>query len=246
MPRQALPLTDAKLRSLRAHDKPVSSFDGKGLFILCTPNGGRWWRFKYRFAAKTKTLSFGTYPEVSLKEAREKRDQARELLAKGIDPSEARKEQKRILLASSTKFSDVFDEWLDVQTSKLAKGTVEKIRSSMTNHALPKIGGLPIDEVKVEALLSMLRSIEEKGALEMARRVRAWASRVFRYAIVTGRCERDPATDLRGALRVPSVKHHAALATIDLPAFIKALDDPLARIAPLTRLHLSSDCRTRS
>ena len=108
----------------------------------------------------------------------------------------------------------------------------------MRIHALPRIGPMSIDEIKVADLLSLLRAIEAKGALEMARRVRAWTSRVFRYAIITERCERDPAADLRGALRAPVVKHHSALSVADIPAFMKALDDPLARIAPLTRLAL--------
>lgn len=238
MPKQALPLNDTKIRAAQATGKPLHLFDGDGLFLLVTPNGGKWWRFKYRFAGKNKTLSFGTYPEISLKEARNRREQARKLVANGTDPAEDRKEQKRSQAAQVTTFARVFEEWLDVQKSKLADTTYNKIKSSMAIHALPRIGQLPIAEIDVEALLSMLRAIEAQGALEMARRVRAWTSRVFRYAVITKRCTRDPASDLRGALRVPQVKHHAALGTQDIPAFMQALDDPLARISPLTRLAL--------
>jgi len=238
MPRQALPLTDTKVRNLQASEKPITAFDGGGLFLFVHPKGGKWWRFKYQFAGKTKTLSFGTYPEITLKKARNRREQARTLLAHGTDPSEDRKEQKRTSLATATTFKDVFTEWLDIEASKLSVRTVDKIRASMEIHALPKIGGLPIADIKIDAILSMLRVIEAKGALEMARRVRAWSSRVFKYAIIVGKCERDPSADLRGALRVPVVKHHTALPSGDLPAFLKALDDPLIRIAPLTRLAL--------
>jgi integrase len=238
MPRQVVPLTDTQIRNLKAADTPISKFDGGGLFLLVQPGGGKWWRFKYTFAGKTKTLSFGTYPEITLKEARERRDEARKLVAHNIDPSADRKERKRAALATVTTFEDVFTEWLDIEASKLAITTVDKIRSSMKNHALPKIGSLPIADIKLDVLLAMLRSIEATGALEMARRVRAWTSRVFRYAVIVGKCERDPAADLQGVLRVPVVKHHAALSANDLPAFLRALDDPLTRIGPLTRLAL--------
>ena len=238
MPRQAQPLTDTKVKTLQPAEKPYSAFDGGGLFLLITPTGGKWWRFKYRFAGKTKNLSFGTYPEISLKDARERREQARRLLANGTDPSEDRKEQKRVLLASVTTFRDIFAEWIGIESGKLGASTIEKISTSMEIHALSKIGKLPIAEIEVDDLLTMLRAIEAKGALEMARRVRAWTSRIFRYAIITGKCKRDPAADLRGALKVPLVKHHAALQSKDLPSFLLALEDPLIRLAPLTRLAL--------
>lgn len=202
------------------------------------PNGGKWWRFKYNFAGKTKTISLGTYPDIGLKEARDRREEARKLVAHNIDPSEHRKEQKRSARAAATTFDDMLAEWLDIESSKLAAGTVQKIRASMEIHVLPKIGAIPIADIKIEVLLAMLRAIEAKGALEMARRVRAWTSRVFRYSIVVGKCERDPTADLRGALRVPKIKHHAALPWSDMSAFLRALDDPLIRLAPLTRLAL--------
>ena len=238
MPRQVIPLTDTKVRSLQASEKPITAFDGGGLFLYLHPKGGKWWRFKYQFAGRTKTLSFGTYPEITLKDARNRREEARKLLANGTDPSEDRKEQKRMALAIAATFGTVFAEWLRIEATKLSIRTVDKIQSSMDIHALPKIGDLPIAEIKIDDLLTMLRIIEAKGALEMARRVRAWTSRVFRYAIIVGKCERDPAANLCGALRVPVVKHHAALPSCDLPLFLKALDDPLTRIAPLTRLAL--------
>lgn len=239
MARQALPLTDTKIKATQAGPKPQHLFDGGGLFLLVNTNGSKWWRFKYRFQDKTKTISFGTYPEVSLKVARERREQARKLVANSTDPSEDRKEKKRAVEAATSSFQQIFNEWLDIQKSKLAAGTHEKIKSSMSTHGLPHIGKKPIADIKIDDLLTMLRIIEAKGALEMARRVRAWTSRVFRYGIIIGKCERDPAGDLRGAMRVPTVKHHAALASADIPAFMKALGDPLARIAPLTRLALN-------
>lgn len=238
MPRQTIPLTDSKIKALRGGNKPRSAFDGGGLYLLVNPKGSKWWRFKYRFGGKTKTLSFGTYPEIGLKEARERREQARKLLANGTDPSADRKEQKKALASSATTFAQVFEEWLDVQAANRSQRTIEKIRASMRIHALPSIGHLSIDKIDIDPILELLRAIEKKGALEMARRVRAWTSRVFRYAVITKKCKHDPAANLRGALRVPVVRHHAALPKSDLPAFLKALDNPLVRLAPLTRLAL--------
>jgi integrase len=238
MPKQATPLTDTKIRNTSPGTKDITLFDGGGLFLLIKATGSKLWRLKYRHLGKDNMLSMGAYPEVTLKEARSRRDAARQLLANGTNPSDARKELAKEEQATTTTFRQVFDELLLIQASKLAETTVNKIRSSMEIHALPKIGELPIAEIKVDDLLVMLRNIETKGALEMARRVRAWSSRVFRYAIIIGKCERDPAADLRGALRVPVVKHHAALQATDLPAFLKALHDPMIRIYPLTRLAL--------
>jgi hypothetical protein len=213
MPKQALPLNDTKIRASEACDKPIHLFDGGGLFLLVHPKGGKWWRFKYQFAGKTKTISFATYPEISLKEARNRRELARTLVAHGTDPAIDRKEQKRAQAAQAITFEQVFHEWLDIEKTKLADATYNKIKTSMSIHALPCIGQLPIGSIGVDQLLTMLRAIEAQGALEMARRVRAWTSRVFRYGIITQHCERDPASDLRGALRVPQVKYHAALGT---------------------------------
>ena len=238
MPKQATPLTDTKIRNTSPGSKDITLFDGGGLFLLIKSTGSKLWRFKYRHSGKDNMLGMGTYPEVTLKEARSKRDAARKLLANGINPSDARKNVAREEQATATTFNQVFNEWLEIQASKLAETTVNKIRSSMEIHALPRIGKRPITEIKVDDLLGLLRTVEAKGALEMARRLRAWMSRVFRYAIIIGKCERDPAADLRGVLRVPVVKHHAALPATELPAFLKSLYDPLTRIAPLTRLAL--------
>jgi len=163
MPKQTLPLNDTKIRATEAIDKPVHLFDGGGLFLLVQPKGGKWWRFKYQFAGKTKTISFGTYPEVSLKEARNRREQARSLVAHGTGPAVDRKEQKRAEAAQAITFDQVFNEWLDIEKSKLADTTYNKIKTSMTIHA-PRIGQQPIGYIGVEQLLTMLRAIEAQGA----------------------------------------------------------------------------------
>lgn len=187
MPKQATPLTDTKIRNMSPESKDITLFDGGGLFLLIKTTGSKLWRLKYRHVGKDKMLGMGAYPEVSLKEARSRRDAARKLFASGINPSDARKEVAREEQATATTFSQVFNEWLDIQASKLADTTVNKIRSSMDIHALPKIGERPIAEIKVGEILVVLRTIEAKGALEMARRVRAWMSRVFRYAVITSK-----------------------------------------------------------
>ena len=164
MPRQVVPLTDTKIRGIQSSEKPITVFEGGGLFLIVQPKGGKWWRLKYQHLGKTKALSFGTYPEVSLKEARDRRERARKLLANGTDPSEDRKEQKRAAQATATTFKDVFSEWLDIEATKLSTRTVNKIQASMDIHALPKIGEMPISEIKVNDLLVMLRTVEAKDA----------------------------------------------------------------------------------
>jgi hypothetical protein len=238
MPRKVAPLTDAKIRTVLPSDKDITLVDGDGLFLLIKPNNSRLWRFKYRFQGKPKMIGMGSYPVVSLKMARERRGEARTLVASGIDPSQQRKDERAAQSAAVRTFAKLFDEWLDHKTSHLAETTKAKIRNSMDAHAIPKLGTKPVTEITSEDVLNCLRVIEAQGALEMARRVRAWISRVFRYGIITGQCTSDPSDILRGALRVPVVKHHAALPAEELPSFMKALDDPLARLHPLTRLGL--------
>jgi len=220
-----MPLTDTKVRNAKPGEKQVKLFDGDGLFLLVTPNGGKWWRFKYRFGGKEKLLSFGTYPEVSLGEAREKRFQARKQVAAGVDPSDLRKAQQAADAAQENSFEVVAREWhgkfSGTWSAVHAKTTLRRLEADV----FPVIGKRPIDEIKAPGLLAMLQRIESRGALETAHRVRTICSQIFRYAVVTGRADRDPAADLKGALP-PYKKSH--LAAITEPAkvadLLKAID----------------------
>jgi integrase len=205
-----MPLTDVSIRSARPKDKPFKLFDSGGLYLEVNPAGGRWWRWKYRFGGKEKRLSFGVYPDVSLKAAREKRDGARQQLAAGIDPGEARKAQK-LAQAGAESFEAIAREW----HAKFSPGWVashgDRILRRLENDVFPWLGKRPIAEIKAPELLAMLRRIESRGALETTHRAMQNCGQVFRYAVATGRAERDPTGDLRGALPPPKEKHHASI-----------------------------------
>lgn len=204
-------LTDTKVRSAKPKNKQYKLFDGDGLFLLVSPAGGKWWRFKYRFGGKEKLMSLGTYPAVSLLEARGKRDQARKQVANNIDPSEARKEKKAEKTKNESTFKLVANEWHKKFKSTWSKKHSDTILSRLENNVFPWIGKIPINDIKAPELLMVLRRIESRGALETAHRVRTICGQVFRYAIATGRAERDTAADLKGALPPAKPKHLAAI-----------------------------------
>lgn len=205
-----MPLTDIAIRSAKPRAKPFKLFDKGGLHLIVTPTGGRWWRWRYRFGGKAKELSFGVYPDVSLKSARDKRDAARQQLASGIDPAEARKAAK-LSLAGAESFEAIAREW----HSKFSPGWVpshgDRILRRLERDVFPWLGNRPIAEIKPPELLAVLRRIESRGAQETAHRAMQNCGQVVRYAVVTGRAERDPTGDLRGALPPPIEKHHASI-----------------------------------
>lgn len=218
-------LSDTKVRNAKPSDKPIKLFDGDGLFLLITPAGGRWWRFKFRFAGKEKLLSLGTYPEVSLVQARERRNAARKQVADGIDPSQVRKAAKAAKEQNENTFEVVAREWHTKFTPTWTTGHAKTIMSRLEANLFPWLGARPIIDIKAPELLMALRRIESRGALETAHRVRAICSQVFRYAVATGRAERNPAADLRGALPPVKPKHHAALTDPDkVGGLLRAID----------------------
>lgn len=205
-------LTDVKARNAKPAAKQFKLFDGDGLFLLVTPSGGKWWRFKYRFEGKEKLLSLGTYPEVSLADAREKRDAARKQVAAGVDPGEVRKARKAAMVAiAENSFEIVAREWHGKFTPTWTPGHADTIMKRMERDLFPWLGARSIGEIRAPELLAALRRVESRGALETAHRVRTIAGQVFRYAVATGRAERDPAADLRGALPPATERHHAAV-----------------------------------
>jgi integrase len=214
MPKITEPLKDLQIRNAKPKDKPYKLADGGGLYLLITPAGGKGWRLKYRFQGVEKLLSLGTYPEVGLQDARKKRDTNKELLSNGIDPSDNRKVQKLAGVEQAlNSFEAVAREWLSKNKDSWAASHYEKIVGRLENDVFPYLGSKPIATITAPELLGVIRKIEERGVLETAHRALANCGQVFRYAVATGRAERDPTGDLRGAL--PSVKskrvHFAAV-----------------------------------
>ncbi len=206
-----MPLTDTVIRNAKPGEKPIKLFDERGLFLLVTPTGGKWWRFRFMFDGKEKLLSLGVYPDVSLKDARERRDEARKLVANGVNPSENRKIQKTAradLIANS--FEVVAREWFAKYSATWAKNHGDRIIRRFERDIFPWIGARPIAEINAPELLAAVRRIENRGALETAHRALGNCGQVFRYAVATGRAERDPSGDLRGALPPVRGTHFAA------------------------------------
>jgi integrase len=201
-------LNDTRVRAAKSREKAFKLSDERGLFLLVTPSGGRLWRFKYRVHGREKLISLGTYPDVTLKRAREKRDAARKLLADGIDPS-VQRQAERAALAQS--FEGVAKEWLELQTKSLAPETISILTARLDSGLYPYIGSRPISAITAQELLGALRRIEARGRHETAHRVRALAGRVFRYAVATGRAQHDIAADLIGALAPVKSKNFASV-----------------------------------
>lgn len=206
-----MPLTDTAIRNAKPSDKPIRLFDGGGLYLEVSPSGGKWWRLKYRFAGKEKRLSLGVYPEIGLKEARDRREAAKRLLADGVDPSVERKVQRVATFErAANSFEAVAREWHVKHAPNWSKSNADKVLARLENDVFPWLGGRPITEVKAPELLGVARRVESRGALDTAHRVLQTCGQIFRYAVATGRAERDPSGDLRGALPPVKGKHFAA------------------------------------
>ncbi|CAD9226692.1 Putative protein IntB [Burkholderia cenocepacia] len=207
-----MPLTDTTIRNTKPAEKPIKLFDGGGLFLLVMPAGQRYWRLKYRAAGKEKLLALGVYPEVTLAVARRKRDEARERLAAGIDPSEAKKAEKRTVRQNAeNSFEAVAREWHAKYAPTWSENHGGRILRRLEVDAFPWIGGKPIADLAPPDVLDALRRVEKRGALETAHRLHANISQVCRYAVATGRAQRDVTADLRGALPPVQQEHMAAL-----------------------------------
>lgn len=225
MPKRIMPLSEAKVRTTKPQEKEYKIFDGDGLYLLVTPKGGKLWRFKYRYDKHEKKLTLGTYPEISLAEARERRDKARKQLAQGIDPGAHRKAQKQAETAETETFEVIAREWFDKFKPSWSEGHATNILRRFDVDIYPWIGNRPIADIKAPELLSVLRRVESRGALESAHRIRTITGQVFRYAVSTGRAERDPAADLRGALPPVKVSHHAAITDPkEVASLLRAID----------------------
>ena len=221
-----MPLSDIALRTAKPTDKPYKLTDGGGLYVEVYPTGGKLWRLKYRFGGKEKRLSLGAYPVVSLKDARERRDNAKRLLAGGIDPSVERKAQKAATVErAANSFETVGREWFARYSPTWAESHATKIIRRLEADIFPWLGGRPIADITAPEVLTVLRRIESRGALDTAHRAHQNCGQIFRYAVATGRAVRDPSGDLRGAL--PPAKHENFASITDptqVAALLRAID----------------------
>lgn len=217
-------LTDIKIRSLKPTGKAFRVRDGDGLFMLVSPTGGRLWRFRYRFDGKEKSLGLGVYPRVSLKDARKRRDNARDLLDDGRDPSAERKTEKvRKHTSAENSFEAVALEWHKQNVHTWTPGYWKKVLRRLEMNMFPALGKRPITEIEAPELLAVARKIEKRGAFDLAHKMTQAYGQIARYAIATGRLKSDVSRDLRGALTTHKKKHQPAVKPEELPDLLRAI-----------------------
>lgn len=205
-------LTDRAIRQAKPRDKMYKLSDEKGLRLHVMPNGAKYWRHKYYFNGTEGNASYGVYPEVALREARDQRDETRKLIRDGINPKELKRSERAArAIASEGNFENVANAWYDQQLPTWSPATAKKRRALLDNDLIPWLGSRPISEINALELLQALKRIENRGAAETARNGRQVANQIFRYARLNQLCEHDPASDLRGALAPKVAKHRAAI-----------------------------------
>jgi len=226
MPKRITPLSEIQIRNAKPKAKEYKLMDGFGLFLLVTPTNGKLWRFDYRYGNKRKVIALGTYPIVSLADARQRREDAKKLLSNGIDPSEVKKAKKAaIITEAENSFEVVAREWHGRFSTQWSPGHSATIMDRLVRDVFPWLGTKPVSDIKPVEILAVLRRVEGRGALETAHRIRTICGQVLRYAVSTGRAERDAAADLRGALPPVREKHHAALiAPKEVAELLRAID----------------------
>ncbi len=218
-------LTNTSCKSAKPAEKPYKLADGGGMYLEIMPNGSKYWRLKYRFTGKEKRLALGVYPETSLADARERREQARKVLAAGNDPGEVKKEAKRLAtLQAENSFEAIAREWHENQLARWNAHHAASVWRRLEVNIFPAIGSRPIVSITAPELLAAIRIIEKRGAHDVSHRSLQTTGQVFRYAIATGRAERDISADLRGALKTAKKNHYAHLETSELPEFLRKLE----------------------
>ena len=218
-------LTDTAIRKAKPEAKPYKMTDGGGMYLEVMPNGSKYWRLKYRFAGKEKRLALGVYPDTPLADARERREQARKLIANGTDPSAVKQTQKRqAKIAAANTFEAVAREWIEVKANDWTDGHKALTLRTLEQDAFPSLGRRPIAEITPVELLDTMRAIEKRGALEIASRVLQRCSAVFRFGIATSRCNSNPATELRGALKSPKRAHYTTIEKGSFPQLLRDID----------------------
>jgi len=239
MPKLAKPLTETQVKSAKTTGKPLKLSDGGGLFLLVNSDGTKYWRMAYRFGGKQKLLAFGKYGknEVSLAEARAKRDEARKLLADDIDPAQAKRIEK---ITKATNNANTFEAiaraWHTNKAATWQERTASNVLHRLEKDVFPLIGNMPIADIKPPVMLDLLRQIEKRGAVDMAKRQAQVCGQIFRFAIAEGKAEFDPVPSLRGALKATAKGHHAAITADELPAFIRAFEQIEGRMYVPTKV----------
>ncbi|WP_426466537.1 tyrosine-type recombinase/integrase [Proteus mirabilis] len=226
-------LTDAKVRAAKPLDKSYKLTDGDGMHLMVHTNGSKYWRLQYRFGGKQKMLALGIYPEISLAEAREKRDAARKLIANGFDPSEKRKEVKEEQQKKFNTFEKVARDW-HATNKKWSEGHSNRVLKSLEDNIFATIGKRNIAELKTRELLEPIKAVEVSGRLEVAARLQQRVTAIMRYAVQSGLIDYNPAQDMAGAVATGKRVHRAALELKRLPEFLQRIEDYKGR--PLTKL----------
>ncbi|EBG9910214.1 DUF4102 domain-containing protein [Salmonella enterica] len=237
-------LTARQISTAKPTEKPYKLSDGGGLYLLVNPNGSRYWRMKYRYAGKEKLLSIGVYPDVTLAEARDKRTQAKRILAAGDDPSEVKQAEREAKnLAVNNSFELLALEWHEHKKPNWSSGYADDIMEYLRKDIFPYIGKKAITDIKPITMLSVLKKMEERGVLDKLKKTRQACRQIFTYAIITGRAEFNPVTDLAGALKTPKQQHFPHLMPTQIGPFIHAVNtysgSKLTRIATLLLMYTS-------
>ncbi|EAM6936925.1 tyrosine-type recombinase/integrase [Salmonella enterica] len=237
-------LTARQISTAKPTEKPYKLSDGGGLYLLVNPNGSRYWRMKYRYAGKEKLLSIGVYPDVTLAEARDKRTQAKRILAAGDDPSEVKQAEREAKnLAVNNSFELLALEWHEHKKPNWSSGYADDILEYLRKDILPYIGKKAITDIKPMTMLSVLKKMEDRGVLDKLKKTRQACRQIFTYAIITGRAEFNPVTDLAGALKTPKQQHFPHLMPTQIGPFIHAVNtysgSKVTRIATLLLMYTS-------
>lgn len=234
MPRKVTPLTDSAIKAAKAQDKPYKLTDGQGLYLEVMPGGSKLWRLKYRYADKEKRLALGAYPAVPLQQARQRRAEAREQLANGVDPGAQKKADKQAQQATETTFEKLAREWYAYNAPRWAESTAYKAKLYLDNDLIPGIGARPVKAITRPELVELVRKVEARGTLNAAGKIRQWLHQIFRYGLASGAVDNNPATDLDVvAAPAKAPRHHPHVSFAELPELLGKLD--AARINTLTR-----------
>ncbi|MBD7304310.1 tyrosine-type recombinase/integrase [Klebsiella pneumoniae] len=219
-------LTARQVDTSKPKDKPYKLSDGGGLYLLVNPNGSRYWRLKYRIAGKEKLLALGVYPDITLAEARQKRADAKKVLAAGGDPGQEKQEEKQAKeQAVANSFERLAMEWHSHKSTSWSEGYAEHLLMYLKKDIFPFIGQKAITDISQVEMLNVLRKMEQRGVLDKLKKTRQACRQIFTYAIITGRAEHNPVSDLAGALKSPKQQHYPHLLADQIPDFLRALSE---------------------
>jgi len=242
MARQGTRLTDKEIKAAPVKDKKWKLYDTDGMFLEIRPNGGKYWKLKYRIDGKPKEASLGVYPQVSLQQARISRDEHRDLVRSGIDPNVKKKADKDASTTAATNsFAAIASEWFAVKQSSHSDGHKKRVKRAIDKDLIPSIGHLAVSEISAPVLLEALRLIEKRDSIETAHRTKQISGQIFRYAIATGRAENDPSASLTGALKKPKKGHFAAITDPrEVGRLLVAIDECSSTLTVKSALKLSA------